>query len=96
VHTLRRAVAIVLAAGLLAGCANQTRAQKIMLPTGLGLVVLGGVLVLTAEKECSPDEVLAMPDECNMRDPNEAMEAFAYTAIAAGAILTILGLGPGS
>jgi hypothetical protein len=93
---LRRAVAIVLAVWLFAGCANQTRAQKVMLPTGLGLVVLGGVLVLTAEKECSPDEVLAMPDECSQRDPSEAVEAFAITAIAVGAVLTILGLGPGS
>lgn len=93
---LQRVLALVIVAALVAGCANSTRAQKVMLPTGLGLVVLGGVLVLTAEKECSPDDVLAMPEECAMREPNEALEAFAYTAIAVGAILTIFGLGPGS
>jgi hypothetical protein len=93
---LRRAVAIVLAVWLFAGCANRTKAQQIMLPAGAVLIVVGGALALTADEACTPDEQLAMPDACATREDESTTSAFGYTAIAVGALLFILGLGPGS
>jgi hypothetical protein len=87
---------MVLAVWLFVGCANRTKAQQIMLPAGAVLIVAGGALALTAEESCTPDEQLAMPDACAMREDESTTAALGYTAIAVGALLFVLGLGPGN
>jgi hypothetical protein len=93
---LRRAVAIVLAVWLCAGCANRSKAQQIMLPAGAVLIVVGGALALTADEACTSDEELAMPEACAMREDDSTTAALGYTSIAVGALLFVLGLGPGN